>query len=125
MAAGPRGLLAFWMGGAGAAPAAEQGGVRSLLAPWMGGACTAPEYTEQGGFRSLLGFWMGGAAADPGIPLEIIQPPIPGGSGYQKPRIRSRPHQEINAILADDEEVAAALCLMFAAGLFDPTIDFS
>lgn len=42
MAEGTTGLLAFWIGGAGAEPAAPgDAGVRSLLAFWMGGACSS------------------------------------------------------------------------------------
>jgi len=43
MAAAPRSLLAFWMGGAGASPSsAPAGGPRSLLAFWLGGAGALP-----------------------------------------------------------------------------------
>ena len=63
MAAGFRGLLAFWAGGAaqGLAPTV-QAGVRGMLAPWIGGAGkgSAPPVATPG-FRGLLGFWIGGA----------------------------------------------------------------
>jgi hypothetical protein len=61
MAAGVRGLLAFWVGGASASP--SQAGVRSFLAPWIGGASAEPAGTTQAGFRSLLAPWLGGASA--------------------------------------------------------------
>lgn len=63
MAAGPRSLLAFWIGGAGATTDETQAGVRSLLAPWIGGASAAPEAETQAGVRSLLAPWIGGAGA--------------------------------------------------------------
>lgn len=91
MSAGPRGLLAFWMGGAAAPPSSPAGaGLRSQLAPWIGGAsapaagaptagtrgllapwiggASAPAGTATAGYRGLLGFWAGGLSAGPAAP---------------------------------------------------------
>lgn len=122
-----RGLLAFWIGGAGAAPTAEQGGTRSLLAPWIGGA-SAPAAAEHGGTRSMLApwiggasaataaqqlgtrglmaFWMGGAA--PGVGTDPEPPIIQGSSGGSGLRAR---------LLREDEELLALLAGAVASGL--------
>lgn len=71
------GLLAFWIGGAGAAPVATQSAVRSLLAPWIGGAGATPVAT-QGGFQGLFAFWTGGGAA---LYVSPVTPAQDGGSG--------------------------------------------
>ena len=64
--AAPRGLLAFWAGGAVAGIAPEtSAGVRSLLAPWVGGASVTPT-ADQVGVRSLLAPWV-----DDGITVTI------------------------------------------------------
>jgi hypothetical protein len=72
MAAGPRGLLAFWMGGAAAAPVTTTAGARGLLAHWIGGASAPPASGTQAGYRGVLGFWAGGYAAGP-----AVDPPAP------------------------------------------------
>lgn len=82
MAGGSRGLLAFWMGGAGANPASSQSGVRSMLAPWMGGA-GSPSAGQQAGMRGVMAFWMGGAAYGS---APVVGPPHPAGGGYAMPR---------------------------------------
>lgn len=85
MAAGPRSLLAFWLGGAAAppggstqagvrgllapwiggasAPVVRRPSVRSLLAPWIGGASKPPTAASSAGVRGMLAFWLGGASA--------------------------------------------------------------
>ena len=81
MAAGFRGLLAFWAGGAaqGLAPTV-QAGVRGMLAPWIGGAGkgSAPPVATPG-FRGLLGFWIGGAGRGGVVPPVSV--PVAGGGG--------------------------------------------
>lgn len=92
MAAAARGMLAFWMGGAGAVTPTTTGGVKSLLAPWMGGAGAPPAAATTGGNRSLLAFWLGGAGAVPGD----VPPPTPpvnnvltGGGGNRRATSRA------------------------------------
>ncbi len=63
MAAGHRGLLAFWLGGAAAPPVSTQAGRRSQLAPWIGGASAPAAGVTQAGTRGLLAPWIGGASA--------------------------------------------------------------
>ncbi len=70
MAAGPRGLLAFWMGGASAPPVTTSAGNRSLLAPWIGGASAPADEPAQAGARGLLAPWLGGASAPAGAPTQ-------------------------------------------------------
>lgn len=79
MAGGYKSLLAPWIGGASANPAAAVGGVRSLLAPWIGGAA-ASATAQTGGRRSLLAFWMGGATS--GIVVSPTSTDVYPGSGH-------------------------------------------
>lgn len=78
MAAGFRGPLAPWVGGAGASSGAEAPatvGFRGLLAPWVGGV-SAPAGAEAPatvGFRGALAPWVGGAVSSAAAP-----PPAPG-----------------------------------------------
>lgn len=102
MAAGPRSLLAFWMGGAGAPPAAV--GVRSMLAPWIGGASAPPN--TQAGYTSLLAFWAGGAAG-----LGDIAPPDPGPSPPGGRRIRVPAAMR----LKDDDDLLLLIAAQLAA----------
>lgn len=118
--AGVHGLLAFWIGGAGAkteqravnsllAPwiggagaKTEQGAVRSLLAPWIGGASAAQPPLDQGGVASMLAFWAGGAAAGIAVPPQPEQPPTHGGglwSGRDR-ELRDKVQRDNDLILA-------------------------
>lgn len=102
--AAPRGLLAFWAGGASSSAPSTQAGYRSLLAPWAGGAGIAP--TASAGIRSLLAFWAGGGSA-----LEqAAATPLPGDYGSPsrpKRRVRRVVHATPAEIVDDDEELAA------------------
>jgi hypothetical protein len=52
----------------------------------------------------------------------LVEPPPIMGLAHGEPakrRIRPDALHEVNALLADDEEVATALCLLFASGAFN------
>lgn len=118
--AGAHGLLAFWIGGAGAkteqravnsllAPwiggagaKTEQGSVRGLLAPWIGGAGASEPLVEQGGVASLLAFWAGGAAAGIAVPPQPQQPPVHGGGLWtgRDRELRDKVQRDNDLILA-------------------------
>lgn len=126
MAAGYRGLLAFWAGGAGSSAPPNQAGYRSLLAPWAGGAASDVG-TTQAGIRSMLAPWVGGAGVAPtaaagirslmafwaggGSALEqSAAAPIPGDYGSPsrpKRRVRRVVHTTPADIVGDEEELAA------------------
>jgi hypothetical protein len=92
--AGTRGLLAPWIGGASAVTGAH-GGVRSLLAPWIGGASAVTG--AHGGVRSLLAFWIGGGAS-----AEESQQPelhIPADAVAAFLRASKRPREEEAVLL--------------------------
>jgi len=112
--AGTHGLLAFWIGGAGATPAAEQGAVRGMLAPWIGGAGATPA-AEQGAVRGMLAPWMGGAGAVPGQ-VEPPTPPILGGGGRYPvpPDLRAGFRRRL---LAEDELMLLMAAQIAGAGL--------
>ena len=60
-------------------------GYRGLLAPWIGGA--ANNGAQKVGYRSLLAFWIGGAAiygATPPTPPIVPSQPTFGGGGYSR-----------------------------------------
>jgi hypothetical protein len=115
MAAGARSLQAFWMGGAGSAPAAVNAGARSMLAHWMGGAGSAAPVAN-GGVRGMLGFWAGGFAAGP-----AIEPPTPqqetfsGGwfdfpdDGPRRRRLRDLEDERNIAPTSEQESVSFSL----------------
>jgi hypothetical protein len=113
--AGVRGLLAPWIGGASAEPAdtGAQGGVRSLLAPWIGGAGAATTTEQQAAVRSLLAFWLGGASA--GVaPAPAPAPPIQAGRRVVIPPElveRMRRHQ------IEEDEVITMVLLAALPGL--------
>ena len=79
--AGVRSLLAPWIGGASAPAGDAQAGVRGLLAPWIGGAGAAP-VVDQFGLRGLLAFWLGGVSATPGTAPEPEDETL-GGSRFR------------------------------------------
>ena len=126
MAAGYRGLLAFWAGGAGSSAPSTQAGYRSLLAPWAGGAASDVG-TTQAGIRSMLAPWVGGAGIAPtasagirsllafwaggGSALEqATAGPTPGEYGSPsrpKRRVRRVVHATPANIVDDEEELAA------------------
>ncbi len=126
MAAGYRGLLAFWAGGAGSSAPSTQAGYRSLLAPWAGGAASDAG-AAQAGIRSMLAPWIGGAGVAPsasagfrslqafwaggGSALEqATAGPTPGEYGSPsrpKRRVRRVVHATPANIVDDEEELAA------------------
>lgn len=98
--AAPRGLLAFWAGGAVAGIAPEtSAGVRSLLAPWVGGASVTPT-AYQVGVRSLLAFWLGGACPGPDDEPQPEPQPIP-----QAPSGRPMRFRIPRRLRGEDEEI--------------------
>ena len=135
MAAGHRGLLAFWIGGAAAAPVSTQAGRRSQLAPWIGGAsapaagvtqagtrgllapwiggASAPAATgTQAGYRGLLGFWAGGYNAGPaGTPTPDEHPLLGGPDRIHDPRRRID--------FTDDDLFRIAAAIIFSGCLDD------
>ena len=128
MAAGQRGLLAFWMGGAAAPPVAttagsrgllapwvggaaapaeagDQGGTRSLLAPWLGGAAAPAATGAQAGYRGLLGFWAGGYCAGP----DVAPPPTQPGGGYRPFRIPPDLRTALRRGILDEDDLLLLL----------------
>jgi hypothetical protein len=115
MAAGPRGLLAFWLGGAGAT---GQAGVRGLLAPWIGGAGAPSTPAGGGGYVSLLAFWLGGAAA--GVaPEPPIQPSGPGAPGHPYRRRLPIDLMRRRQLIEEDELLFLLAARLIAEGVID------
>lgn len=112
MAGGYKSLLASWIGGASANPAAvSNGGVRSLLAPWIGGASApAGGSVTAGGRRAFLAFWMGGAAT--GIVVPPVRTETPSGGweyGGKRPWHPWLDFPRLAAVVKKDEELADAV----------------
>lgn len=119
--AGQRGLLAFWMGGAGAAQANNQGAVVGMLAPWLGGAGAAAAPATTSGVHSLLAPWLGGAGAAVGAPPPPPPPPPmphPGGGVGVRVRVPPAMLSDLQRQLIDEDELLVILAAQIAgAGL--------
>lgn len=91
-------------------------GYRGLLAPWIGGAGAV--VPADGGPRSLLAFWIGGAGAQ--VDAEPPPPPAPPpplvGS---RPRFRYPVPADLQALnrarLIDDDELLLLMAAQIAA----------
>lgn len=112
---GVNSLLAFWVGGAGAAPAGQVG-VHSMLAPWIGGAGAESTPATPSGVHGLLAYWIGGAGS-----VQTAPPPTGefGGGAWTGSRRRVRVPESVlhdfRAQLIDEDEMLLALAAHIAA----------